>query len=87
MPYAFKEGVTAREFLTGRPVSKDTIFYKLDNDAWIKGIGDEKYVTDWTNEERWGRVEEVEYDDEGNVISRQDLGFIILRVDRSKGLL
>jgi hypothetical protein len=82
-----KEGVTAREFLTGRPVSKDTIFYKLDNDAWIKGIGDEKYVTDWTNEERWGRVEEVEYDDEGNDISRQDLGFIILRVDRSKGLL
>ena len=32
-------------------------------------------------------VEEVEYDNKGNVISRQDLGFIILRVDRSKGLL
>ena len=62
-------------------------YYLLDNGAWIKSIGPERYVTEWTNEERWGRVEEIDTDEQGNVISAQDLGFMILRVDRSQGRL
>ncbi len=62
-------------------------YYLLDNGAWIKSIGPEKYVTEWTNEERWGRAEEIETDEQGNTVSAQDLGFMILRVDRSRGLL
>ncbi len=80
-------GVEGKDFHTGAHLNDQTTFYRLDNNAWIKGLGNEKYVTDWTDEERWGRVEEVEYDDAGNVVSRQDLGFMILRVDRSKGML
>ncbi len=62
-------------------------YYLLDNGAWIKGLGGEKYVTEWTTEERWGRVEEIETDEQGNVASAQELGFMILRVDRARGLL
>ena len=80
-------GVEGKDFHTGAHLNNETVFYRLDNNAWIKSLGNEKYETDWTSEERWGRVEEVEYDDDGNVISRQDLGFMILRVDRPKGLL
>ena len=62
-------------------------YYMISNKGWIDDKGDEKYVTDWTDEERWCRVEEQELDDEGNVISSRNIGFIIRRVDRSKGLL
>lgn len=63
------------------------VFYKLDHTGWIKSVGPEKYVTDWCAEERWGRVEAVETDDQGKVVSSENLGFIILRVDRSRGIL
>ena len=62
-------------------------FYLLDNGAWIKDLSDDKYETDWTGEERWGRAEELETDGEGRVLSSRTLGFILLRVDRDKGLL
>lgn len=80
-------GGESREYSTGVVVSGSGKYYRLDNGAWIKDLGNEKYQTDWTADERWGRVEEVEIDDQGNVVSTQDLGFIILRVDRSRGLL
>lgn len=69
------------------PPARDVTYFLLDNGAWIKEQGGEKYVTDWTTEERWGRVEEIETDEQGSVISAQDLGFMILRVDRANGLL
>ena len=69
------------------PPPSMAVYYLLDNGAWIKSLGNEKYVTDWTNEERWGRVEEIETDERGEVLSAQDLGFMILRVDRANGLL
>ena len=52
-------------------------WYLLSNNAWIKEIGPNMYITDWTSEERWARVEE-----DGKLI-----GFMILVTDRSKGLL
>ena len=82
-----RSGVEGRDFHTGIQLSEKSTFYRLDNNAWIKSLGDEKYETDWTTEERWGRVEELEYDDAGNLLSSRDLGFIILRVDRARGLL
>ena len=75
------------EFHTGAAISGKGVFYELDNGAWVRDLGDEKYQTDWTGEERWGRVEEVETDAEGNTLSSQELGFMILRVDRARGLL
>ena len=69
------------------PPPKTIIYYLLDNGAWIKGLGGERYETDWSGDERWGRVEKIETDEAGNTVSAQDLGFMILRVDRSKGLL
>ena len=75
------------DYLTGAASNLSYKLYKLESEVWIKDLGDDKYVTDWTDEERWGRVEELETDDRGDVTSRQDLGFMILRVDRSKGLL
>lgn len=58
------------------------VFYRVHNGAWIKSLGGDKYVTDWAAVERWGRVEEVCDDGSVNV-----LGFMILRVDRSKAIL
>ena len=63
------------------------IFYKLDHSGWIKSVGPEMYVTDWCNEERWGRVEAVETDETGVVLHAETLGFMILRVDRANGIL
>ncbi len=65
------------------PDAAPTRYYQVANQAWIKDLGGEKYVTDWTSEERWGRVEEIS--DDGT--EARTLGFMILRVDRKKGLL
>ena len=63
-------------------------YWKLPNNGWIKDMGDNKFLTDWNDKERWGRVEEAELDDKtGEEISRKVLGFMILRVDRSRGVL
>lgn len=51
--------------------------YLLNNGVWINEKGPDMYVTEWTSEERWGRVEK-----DGKFI-----GFMILITDRSKGLL
>ncbi len=80
-------GIEGKDYHTGSHLNDKTTFYGLDNGGWIKDLGGDKYETDWTNEERWGRVEEVEYDEKGEVVASRDLGFMILRVDRSKGLL
>ena len=80
--------VRTREVKQMFPPPPSTVtYYLLDNGAWIKSLGGEKYVTDWTTEERWGRVEEIETDEQGKVLSARDLGFMILRVDRANGLL
>lgn len=90
------------DFLTGQTKSQDKegnvgalsknlentyTLYQLESNVWIKDLGRDRYVTDWTSEERWGRVEELEIDDEGEVTDSRNLGFMILRVDRSRGLL
>lgn len=59
----------------------------LEHDIWIREVGPEKYVTDWTTEEIWGRVEEVDVDGAGAVLSAEEKGFIILHDDRAKGIL
>lgn len=75
------------DYLTGVSSDVKSKMYKVENNTWIKDMGDDKYVTDWNAEERWGRVEELELDEAGNQISAQDIGFVILRVDRSRGIL
>ncbi len=80
------EPVSSFSFVSGTGASGNA-FYQISNDVWIKHMGDEKYVTDWTSEERWGRVEEVEYSDARVQIAAKTLGFMVLRVDRSKGML
>lgn len=61
-------------------------FYQIANLVWIKDLGDDKYVSDWSSEERWGLVEEVISGDDGRE-EVKTLGFMILRVDRKNGLL
>ena len=80
-------GGVAHDFHTGSVVGNAGKYYRLDNGGWIKDLGNEKYQTDWTGEERWGRVEAVETDENGSVTDAETLGFMILRVDRSRGLL
>jgi len=84
---AVRDGLEGKDFHTGRATGAKLRFFRLDNGAWIKDLGGEKYETDWTNEERWGRVEEVELDEKGDIIFSEELGFMILRVDRARGLL
>ena len=84
---AKRSNIEGRDFHTGTLLNSNAHFLKLENGAWIKDCGDEKYETDWTSEERWGRVEELELDDSGNKMSSTELGYMILRVDRSRGLL
>ena len=60
--------------------------YRLPCNAWVKDMGADRYVTDWNDKERWGRVDETETDENGEVVSTKTLGFMILRVDRSKGI-
>lgn len=61
-------------------------YYCIDNDVWIKNLGNYKYITEWTTEEKWGLAEEVTYDETGTKVSGRDLGFLILRNDRSRGI-
>ena len=82
-----RAGGATHDFHSGAPLAAVGQFFGLDNGAWIKDLGGEKYQTDWTGEERWGRVEQIETDEQGRVISSETLGFMLLRVDREKGLL
>lgn len=82
-----RAGGVAHDFHSGAVQGTTGQYYGLDNGAWVKDLGGEKYVTDWTGEERWGRAEEVETDENGNLRSAETLGFVLLRVDRARGLL
>lgn len=60
----------------------------LESGVWIKDLGNDRYITDWTDRERWGRVEEVELDEtSGQILSRRDIGYMILITDRENDLL
>ncbi len=83
----FRSNVESHDFRFTEIRGERGDFYGLDNNSWIKSLGNDRYVTDWTDEERWGRVEEVETDEAGNVLSSENLGFVLLRVDRNRGLL
>ena len=82
-----RDGGAAHDFHSGALLAAAGRYYGLDNGAWIKDLGGERYQTDWTGEERWGRVEAVETDEDGTVRSAETLGFMLLRVDRAHGLL
>lgn len=83
---AKREKATGRDFQSGQVLAGNDC-WRLENGVWITEKGDQKYVTNWTMEERWGRVEEVEYDESGTPVAAKELGFMILTVDRSRGLL
>ena len=82
-----RSGGVAHDFHSGAVSGVAGKYYGLDNGAWVKDLGGEKYQTDWTGEERWGRAEERETDETGAVTKAETLGFVLLRVDRSRGLL
>ena len=82
-----RAGGASHDFHSGALLAETGQYYGLDNGAWIKDLGGERYQTDWTGEERWGRVEQIETDEAGNVTASETLGFMLLRVDRSHGLL
>lgn len=62
-------------------------YHCLEHDVWVKEIGRDRYVTDWTNEEVWARAEEIEYNEAGEITASKDVGFVLLQVDREKGIL
>lgn len=82
-----RRNIEGKDFHTGSKLNSETTFLGLDNGGWIKDLGNDRYVTDWTNEERWGRVEEVEFGENNEVVDRKDVGFVLLRVDRAHGVL
>jgi len=58
-------------------------YYLLEHDAWVKMIGQEKYIAERMQDEIWGRVEELEVDDEtGKTIYSRDLGFVRIDLDK-----
>lgn len=71
----------------GTRVSKGVNYYCLEHDVWLRELGPEKYVTEWTNEEVWGRTVEVETGEDGQITGSKELGFILLKVDRKNGVL
>ena len=60
-------------------------YYLLENDVWVRNLGDGKYVSDWTPLEAWAVAEERSYDDDGKVIAVRELGFLIIHSDRRAG--
>ena len=60
-------------------------YFLLEHEVWIRHLGDQKYVSDWTNLECWALAEERTYDNDGNVTAVRDLGFIIINSDRRAG--
>ena len=60
-------------------------YYLLEHDAWVKMVGEEKYIAERMKDEIWGRVEELEIDDEtGETISSRDLGFVRIDLDKKR---
>lgn len=58
-------------------------FFLLEHDGWVKMTGREKYVAGRMKNERWGRVEELELDDNtGDFLGSRDLGFVRLELDK-----
>jgi hypothetical protein len=54
--------------------------YLLDVNHWIKKTGPDQYLTEFNAEERWAAVDAVETDDDtGEVLSKTEVGFIILK--------
>lgn len=62
-------------------------YYLTEHDVWIRHLGDMKYVSDWTTQEVWALACEDTLDDDGNLVSQRDLGFFIIKSDRSKGII
>lgn len=62
-------------------------YYLTEHGVWIRHLGGMKYVSDWTPLEVWALACEDTLDDEGKLISQRDLGFYIIKSDRSKGII
>lgn len=61
-------------------------WYLLSNDVWVREDKEGEYVSDWTIEEAWGRVDETVYDDvTGEKTDSTTIGFVILTISRASG--
>lgn len=60
-------------------------YYLLENEVWVRNLGNLKYVTDWTPYESWALAEERTYDENGAVVKVRELGFVIIHSNRRAG--
>jgi len=60
-------------------------YYLLENDVWVRNLGNGTYMSDWTRLEQWAVAEQRTYDEEGNVTAARELGFVIVHSDRRAG--
>lgn len=61
-------------------------WYLLSNDVWVREDREGEFVSDWTIEEAWGRVDEITYDDvSGEELDVRTIGFVILCISRTSG--
>ena len=57
----------------------------LENDVWVRHLGDMKFISDWTPQEVWAVAEEHTYDDNKELTNIRELGFVIIHSDRNAG--
>ena len=62
-------------------------YYNLEHEVWVRNLGDYKYQSDWTPEEKWAVAVEAEYNDAGEKIGEKELGFCIIYVARKNGII
>lgn len=60
-------------------------YYLIENDVWVRNLGDVRYISDWTGLEAWAIAEERTYDENGAVTATRELGFVIIHSDRRAG--
>ena len=60
-------------------------YYLIENDVWVRNLGDLRYMTDWSKTEQWAVAEERTYAADGTVTASRELGFAIIHSDRRAG--
>ena len=60
-------------------------YYLVENDVWVRNLGNVRYISDWTGLEAWAIAEERTYDENGKVTAVRELGFSIIHSNRRAG--
>lgn len=54
---------------------KENNLIELENGTWIRSMGDGRYYSDDNEGERWAEVISAEYDEDGNYVQGELLGY------------